>query len=192
MRQLRILFGLGGRIDREDFAGGLATVLFAFWLGVQGSSAALPLMAEWLAPLGINAGFALNAIWSVLGLLFMWCSIALGAKRLRDRGRSPWWIVVVVVPLAALAVLNDQIFLVSRHFTLAREVQIAGAIASALIGLWIIFEGLLLPGRGPEAPRTQAAAAETTQPAGLRDRLAASVPEFGSKRDMSKRSDNAN
>jgi uncharacterized membrane protein YhaH (DUF805 family) len=142
-------------------------------------------MAEILAPQGINAGFALNAIWLALGLLLVWVLIALGAKRLRDRNRSPWWIVVVVVPLAALVLLNDAIFLVSRSFTLPKWVQWVVLVDSGLIGLWVLLEGLLGRSRRPIITLTP-----PTQPRrqlGLRERLARSAE--GAPRTTSRKPD---
>lgn len=168
-RLLWVLFGWSGRIGRAPFALGLVALAAMFWLGIRGSLAALPLMAELLAPHGINAGFALNAIWLALGALLVWGLLALGAKRMRDRGHSVWWIVVVVLPLAALALANDAIFLVSRSFEVPRLLQIALLVDSCVIGLWILIEGLLLPAHNvPSAP------APTPRPGteGLRARLA--------------------
>ncbi len=172
IRPLWILFGTGGRIGRATFAVGLVAAIALFWLGIHASLAALPWMAEILAPQGINAGFALNAIWLALGLLLVWSLIALGAKRLRDRNRSPWWIVVVVVPLAALALLNDAIFLVSRSFTLPKWVQWVVLIDSGLIGVWVLLEGLSGRSRRPIITLSPPTAPGRRQ--GLRERLARS------------------
>jgi uncharacterized membrane protein YhaH (DUF805 family) len=85
---------------------------------IQGSLAALPWMAEVLAPRGINAGFALNAIWLSAGLLMAWSLTAVTARRLRAVGHTPWWAPAAVLPLSALALVNDAIFLVSRSLVL--------------------------------------------------------------------------
>ena len=97
-------------------------------------------MAEVLAPRGINAGLALNMIWLLLGVLLVWCLIAVCAKRLRDIGRSPWLAIAAVVPLAALALINDAIFLVSRSFTLSSWLNWALLIASGGAALWVLAE----------------------------------------------------
>lgn len=145
-----VMLGLHGRIGRGAFAIGLVVAVALFVLGIQASLFALPTLASLLAPQGINAGLALNVIWSGLGILLVWCLIALGAKRLRDRGRSVWWVVVVVLPLAALALLNDAIFLVSRTLTLPKLVQLGIMGASGLIGLWLLAEGLVGPSEGDQ------------------------------------------
>ncbi len=161
MRQLWILFGLDGRIGRAAFGLGIVTAAALFVLLVRGSLSALPLMAEVLAPHGINAGFALNAIWSLAGFLLVWSLIAVTAKRLRDRGRSPWWGVVVVLPLAALVLINDAIFLVSRSFTLPPQIQWALFIDSAVIGLWVLAECLFGPSFMPPTRAAVGAQAKT-------------------------------
>ncbi len=143
MKPLHLLFGFHGRIGQVPFAIGLAAVIAVFALGIQGSLAALPWLAEVLAPRGINAGFALNAIWSVLTILLVWSLLALGAKRLRDRGRSPWWAAAAVLPLATLALLNDAIFLASRTIALPRPVEWAVLLIAGGIGIWVLWEGLL-------------------------------------------------
>ena len=142
---LHLFFGFHGRIGQLPFAVGLAAVVAMFALGIQGSLAALPWLAEVLAPRGINAGFALNAIWSLLTILLVWSLLALGAKRLRDRGHSPWWAAAAVLPLQALALLNDAIFLVSRAITLPRPVEWAVLLIAGGIGIWVLWECLLRP-----------------------------------------------
>jgi uncharacterized membrane protein YhaH (DUF805 family) len=115
---------------------------------------ALPWMGEVLGPRGINAGFVLNGIWLALGVLLVWSATALGAKRLRDRGRSPWWAAVAVLPLAALALASDTIFLVSRIFVVPDLLRWAVIVICGAIGLWVLIEGALLAGRrGDEASR---------------------------------------
>lgn len=140
MNWLHVVFGYGGRIGRLPFAIGLIGSALAFYAGVQGSDAALPWLAQVLAPRGINAGFALNLIWSLLGLLLVWSLSALGAKRLRDRRRSPWWAPAAVLPLAALALLNDAIFLVSRSMVLPVALQWLVLAIAGGIGVWVLFE----------------------------------------------------
>ena len=135
-----LLFGFAGRIRREPFAVALLGVLIAFWLGIRMSEAALPWMAQILAPRGINAGFALNMIWLALGVLAVWSTTALIAKRLQDRGRSGWWGGMLAPPLAVLALLNDAIFLVSRSVVLPPAVTAVALAAIAVIGGWVLWE----------------------------------------------------
>ena len=141
MNWLAMMFGFSGRIGRMPFAIGLGCAVVIFALGIQGSLAALPWLAGVLAPRGLNAGFALNAIWSALGLLLVWSASALAAKRLRDRGRSPWWAPAAVLPLAALALLNDAIFLLSRSIVLPAPLQGLVLTIAGGIGIWVLYEG---------------------------------------------------
>lgn len=143
---LRLLFDVRGRIGRMPFVLGLAGAGIVFWLGIRASEAALPWMARILAPRGINAGFALNLIWLALGVALVWCVIALAAQRLHDGGHSGWWAVAAVLPLAALALLDDAIFLVSRSLVLPTAVQLAVLAAAGAIGLWVLWQ-CAQPGR---------------------------------------------
>lgn len=142
MRWLSLLFGFRGGLERGPFVVSLAAVAVAFWLGVQGSLAALPWMAEVLAPRGINAAFALNAIWLALGVVFCWTSAALLAKRLRTRGRSPWWAAAAIAPPAVLALLNDAIFLVSRKLPLPASLNLLVIGVAGVVALGIVAECL--------------------------------------------------
>lgn len=142
MRLIRLLFSPHGVIGRVPFLLALLAIAALFALGIQTSLAALPWLAQVLSPRGINAGFALNTIWSILGLGLVWSSIALTAKRLRARGRWPWWGAAAIIPLAALALRNDAIFLVSRSVVVPVALQIAIAVIAGAIGLWVLIESL--------------------------------------------------
>ncbi len=147
MITLRDLFVISGRIPRVPFAIGVWGVAITFAAGIKGSEALLPWMASVLAPHGINAGLVLNLKWLGLGLLLVWCLIALAAKRLRDIGRSPWWAVAAVVPLAVLALVNDAIFLVSRSFVLPPVMNWVLLVASGAVAAWVLAECVLRPSR---------------------------------------------
>lgn len=134
--------GFSGTIGRWPFFAAVDVAILVFWLGIEASIAALPRMAEILAPRGINAAFALNAIWLLLGAAFCWIIAAMFAKRLRTRGRSPWWAAAVVVPPAILALLNDAIFLVSRTFMLPPAVNKALIVLAAVAVIGILAECL--------------------------------------------------
>lgn len=140
MRFLSLLLGFSGRCQRRPFALALAAVLVAFWLGIRGTEAALPWMAQLLAPRGINAGLALNMLWLLIGALAVWSTSALIAKRLHDRGRSGWWAVALAPPLAIFALLNDAVFLVSRSFVMPPAITMLALAGIAALGAWIIWE----------------------------------------------------
>jgi uncharacterized membrane protein YhaH (DUF805 family) len=147
VRPLSLMLGFRGAIGRLEFVVGLAIAVVVFLAGINGSLMALPWMGEVLGPQGINAGFVLNGIWLAFGILLVWTATALAAKRLRDRRRSPWWAAVAVLPLAALALASDTIFLVSRIFVVPTSLWWAVVAICGAIGLWIVVEGALLAGR---------------------------------------------
>ena len=64
------------------------------------------------------------------------------AKRLRARGRSPWWAVAAVVPLAVLALVNDAIFLVSKSVVLPTVLNWGLALFAAAAALGVLIECL--------------------------------------------------
>ena len=147
MGLLWILFGLGGRIGRAQFAFGLVGAVAAFALVVWGAQAAMPWLEAPLAEQGVNANQAINMLWSAMTLLLAWVLLAMCVKRLRDRGLSVWWAVVVVLPLAALELANNTLVLAAMSEWLPRQVQWPLTIASCLFGLWVLTEGLLGPER---------------------------------------------
>lgn len=147
MSTLHLLFGFEGRIGRVPFTLALLATAAVFALGIYLSDQSLPAMATLLAPHGINAAFVLNGIWALLGLIAVWAALALTAKRLHDRGRSGWWGAAAILPLVALAILNDALFLVSKTIVLPAAVQYAILAASAAVGAWVLVETLVLPGR---------------------------------------------
>lgn len=149
------LFGFGGRIGRTAFVLGLVVVAALFWAAVHYSLAALPQMSDVLAPRGINAAFALNAIWLGAGALALWALIALTAKRLRDREHWPWWGVLAFVPLAAELILNDWVFLASRYVKLPQAAQFAIVAAAGIAAICVLVECLLLAGRDDAEDRDE-------------------------------------
>ncbi|HXF52702.1 MAG TPA: DUF805 domain-containing protein [Hyphomicrobiaceae bacterium] len=148
MSAFRFLFGFEGRIGRRPFLLGLLATVAAFAAGIHLSEQSLPWMAEIFAPRGINAAFVLHAIWTLLAVVAGWTVLALTAKRLHDRGRSGWWGALALLPLAALAVLNDALFLASRTIAVPSGLQLAVLLAAGVLGLWVLFETLILPGNG--------------------------------------------
>jgi uncharacterized membrane protein YhaH (DUF805 family) len=147
MNMMTLLFGFRGGIERVPFVVGLAGVGVVFIAGLRGAEAALPWMAQVLAPRGINAGLALNVIWSALWVGAVWAALALIAKRLRAVGRSPWWGPAGILPFVALAQINDAIFLVSRSIVLPSALEGVIIIAAGAITLWIVQETAVRLGR---------------------------------------------
>jgi uncharacterized membrane protein YhaH (DUF805 family) len=87
LKQLgRLLFSFGGRIPRATFWWTLICLGFAFIV--------------LFAFLDKSAGYA-----STLTLYppFLWAVAALATKRLRDRGKSPLWFLILPVPVLGFA-----------------------------------------------------------------------------------------
>ena len=147
MSTLHLLFGFKGRIGRAPFISAMLATVVAFALLIQTGELSLPAMAAVLAPRGINAALVLNAIEGFIGLVAVWAVLALVAKRLHDRGRSGWWGAAALLPLVGLALLNDALFLASRTIVLPGSLQLAVLIPAAALGIWVLIETAVLPGR---------------------------------------------
>jgi uncharacterized membrane protein YhaH (DUF805 family) len=147
MSTLHLLFGFRERIGRAPFILALLATVVAFVLLIQAGELSLPAMAAVLAPRGINAALVLNAIEGLIALVAVWIALALIAKRLHDRGRSGWWGAAALLPLVGLALLNDALFLASRTIVLPGTVQLAVLIPAAALGIWVLVETAVLPGR---------------------------------------------
>lgn len=80
----RVLLSVRGRVSRRTW----------WWYGV-----ALPLGLGMLsyALLGI-AGSTLTTAEALVNLALLWPAIAVSVKRWQDRGMSPWWVLVMLVP----------------------------------------------------------------------------------------------
>lgn len=143
MRTLRLLFGFDGRIGRRPFLLALLATVTAFLVGVYLSDLGLPLMASVLAPRGINAAFVLQGFWALLGFFAVWAALALTAKRLRSLGRPVWWGAAAILPLVALAILNDALFLASKSISIPIFAQYAIFAAATALGIRVLFETAL-------------------------------------------------
>jgi uncharacterized membrane protein YhaH (DUF805 family) len=147
MSVLRLLFGFDGRIGRRPFLLALLATVASFLAGVYLGDLSLPLMASVLAPRGINAAFVLQGIWALLGFLAIWAAVALTAKRLRDLGRPIWWGAAAILPLVALAILNDALFLASKSISVPIFAQYAIFAAASALGIRVLVEGAITRGR---------------------------------------------
>jgi uncharacterized membrane protein YhaH (DUF805 family) len=148
MSTLHLLFGFEGRIGRPTFIVAFLTTVAAVALAIYLGELSLPAMAALLAPRGINAALVLNAIQAVLGGIAVWAALALAAKRLHDRGRSGWWGAAAILPLVALAILNDALFLVTRTIVLPAALQLVILVACGALGVWVLVEAAVLSGGG--------------------------------------------
>jgi uncharacterized membrane protein YhaH (DUF805 family) len=78
----RLLFSFQGRIARGTFWSNLLLVCVAFAV----------LYVFMKTELSARSTLALYPF-------FFWIAAALAAKRMRDRGRSPWWLLAALVPI---------------------------------------------------------------------------------------------
>jgi len=155
MSLAQILFGFRGTLSRQAYVACLAGVAVVVLTIIALSAASLETLAAITAPRGFNAAFVLNALWTVVGLVAVWSILALMSKRLAQRGRSGWWAAAAVLPLVAIALLNDAIFLVSRSMSLPASLEYAVLGASSLLLLWVLVETIFLPSRGGDDPSDQ-------------------------------------
>jgi uncharacterized membrane protein YhaH (DUF805 family) len=76
----------------------------------------------WLGSLAVAAGFAIpfvllertlgrGATW-ILYPPFYWAALALGTRRLHDRGKRAWWLLLVLLPVLGPLWLSLELFLV--------------------------------------------------------------------------------
>ena len=86
MSPAQILFGFQGRIPRRTYwlYGVVGLLLFSFVAG---------------ALLGI-AGVDETLAGALPNLLIVWPSLAISVKRWHDRGKSGWWVLISLVPVA--------------------------------------------------------------------------------------------
>lgn len=87
------LFGLTGRITRADYW--LCTlILFSVLVAVIALAG---------AALGIDAASPTDpralGVQALAGLAMAWPSVAVGVKRLHDRGQSGWWFLASFIPV---------------------------------------------------------------------------------------------
>ncbi len=107
-----------------------------------GSFYALPTLADFLAPRGINAGTAQNALIVGAGLIAAWLLLAAGIRRLRTLKEPRIFAALAVLPAALVLLLDGPVFLrpILAFPDLARD---GIYFVSAGIGVWIICSGLM-------------------------------------------------
>ncbi len=102
----QVLFSFRGRIGRGPFwaGSGVATVL-----AVVGVVTGLAAFGAGFTT-GSTAGLGVAALVVVVTMLaFLWMTYALLVKRMRDRGKSAWWLLPFLIPLnAALQAESDS------------------------------------------------------------------------------------
>lgn len=85
-----LLFSFHGRIRRT-----------LFWIGVAVGAATyiIPLIILGMIPDSPSGADWLAAPASIVMLVGVWMLLAVAIKRLRDRGKSGWWVLAVLIPL---------------------------------------------------------------------------------------------
>jgi uncharacterized membrane protein YhaH (DUF805 family) len=123
-----LLLDWGGRIGRAQY--------WLYWLCVAVYLAALLIVASLLFGLGAGSG----ATVLVLGLAPpAWSGIVVGIKRLHDRDRSAWWLLLLYAAPAAL-------FIAAPY---AGGARLPCKFAAAALSLWTLVEfGFLRGTRG--------------------------------------------
>ncbi len=101
------LFGLDGRVRRLHYWLGAIGLNVGYW-AIMGTAIWLckPALTTnggdtgegWAAALLLMLGGA------VLGLVYLWCGLAIAVKRTHDRGRSGWWVLLYM--LASVTVIG--------------------------------------------------------------------------------------
>lgn len=90
MRTVLHVLGFAGRVERLQFVALLAASGLAYLVATNALFATLPALAALTAPMGVNAGFILNGLWLVCGLLCGWTVLAVTTARLRSAGSWPF------------------------------------------------------------------------------------------------------
>jgi uncharacterized membrane protein YhaH (DUF805 family) len=101
MSMTQLLFSFQGRLNRKPY-----------WLtNIAVGFGAIVLVALALVMLGEHKfaeAFATMALVAILYIPLLWVSLALGAKRLHDRNKSAWWLVLFYVAPGVASGIGDQ------------------------------------------------------------------------------------
>jgi uncharacterized membrane protein YhaH (DUF805 family) len=101
MSMTQLLFSFQGRLNRKPY-----------WLtNIAVGIGAIVLVALALVMLGEHKfaeAFATMALVAILYIPLLWVSLALGAKRLHDRNKSAWWLVLFYVAPGVASGIGDQ------------------------------------------------------------------------------------
>ena len=94
-----LLFSFQGRINRAKFwlvHVGLV-VVEAIVLSALGGGAAI--MSGDYEQVFVVFGGAAGVVWTIVGVLAFWISLAVGVKRWHDRNKTGWWMLILLVPV---------------------------------------------------------------------------------------------
>ena len=149
------LFGFQGRLRRRDWwLFGILLAMVGFFM----TAAGMAMMDDWVHPyLGGNRELAFNAslyYWmlaqQVVMLILLWPGLAVGFKRMHDRNRSGWWLVLFVVlfwiqQVWKMVVLKGAGDGLGTPQTGLPGMLLIGAIV--VVGLWLFVELGVLDGK---------------------------------------------
>jgi len=135
MSMMQLLFSFQGRLNRQPY-----------WLTSIAIVVVVMLLVVFAVATGFDGDLAASALVLVLLAIIyiplIWIGFALGAKRLHDRNKSAWWLIVFYVLPGILSGIGNQM-------------GMAGAVlhlASVVISIWGFIElGCLRGTRGPNA-----------------------------------------
>ena len=119
-----LLFDFSGRINREQY-----WLAWLAWLAAGVISLVIFLLISWLPYLAFGVAV-------IVGILGVNSGIAVGIKRLHDRGKSGWWLVFFYLSPAVL----------TRFAQVAAPNRLILELASLSIAIWMIVELGCLPG----------------------------------------------
>ncbi|ADU14377.1 DUF805 domain-containing protein [Asticcacaulis excentricus] len=92
MTIINTLLSPNGRLSRIGFWGwclAIAVVCATLWW----------LRTHYGTAVGLSPAEGVDPMWLVLGLPLLWIGFCLSVKRWHDRGKSGWWLMVVLVPV---------------------------------------------------------------------------------------------
>lgn len=143
MDRIAPFFSFRGRVGRREY-----------WLTVIVSWVVLFAAGTLAAVLG---GFGLIVAVPLFGLV-LWATLAILVRRLHDRGRSGWWLLLMLGPVLTLS------FLGAAASTADKDAGAFFQLLSFPFSLWILIDLGCLPGKpgvnrfGPPLSRPAAAA----------------------------------
>jgi uncharacterized membrane protein YhaH (DUF805 family) len=116
----QMLFSFQGRINRKPWwlVGLAVMVTMVVVLIVTAMFGGVGISSD--DPMGIIAALGVMAIFFLLLIIpLIWIGLALGAKRLHDRNKSAWWLILFYLVPGILDTIGEQFGGVSLVFSLA-------------------------------------------------------------------------
>jgi uncharacterized membrane protein YhaH (DUF805 family) len=132
-----LLFGFEGRINRAKYW--LAVLIYVVGMVVIAFALAVGLNLGWSGGIG---GVAIGLIIVIFYITLIVSGIAVGAKRLHDRGRSGLWLLVFYLLPSVLSVIADEIGAASG----SQEISDLFGLIPLGIWIWAFVELGCLPG----------------------------------------------